>query len=133
MISPDVAETLIGCRLMILQSKRLMLNSARRRLERSDVDELRQRVEELRAEIDHAQHAYRQTMLGYGSPDRPEYWLVAYGRLIDAGSALVGKLRLAVDDLPAVERYRVSTDVEVLEAIIDQWGRSMRASMAEAV
>jgi len=133
MISPDVAETLIGCRLMILQSKRLMLNSARRRLERTDMDELRQRVEELRAEIDHAHHAYRQTMLGYGSPDRPEYWLVAYGRLIDAGSALVGKLRLAVDDLPAVERYRVSTDVEVLEAIIDQWGRSMRASMAEAV
>jgi len=133
MISPDVAETLIGCRLMILQSKRLMLNSARRRLERTDMDELRQRVEELRAEIDHAQHAYRQTMLGYGSPDRPEYWLVAYGRLIVARSALVGKLRLAVDDLPAVERYRVSTDVEVLEAIIDQWGRSMRASMAEAV
>ena len=47
MISPDVAETLIGCRLMILQSKRLMLNSARRRLERTDMDELRQRVEVL--------------------------------------------------------------------------------------
>jgi len=133
MISPDAAETLIGSRLMILQSKRLMLNSARRRLERSDADSLRQHVEELRAEIDHAQHAYRQTMLGYGSPDRPEYWLVAYGRLIDAGSALVGKLRLAVDGLPMAERYQVSTDVEVLEGIIDQWSRSMRSAMADAV
>jgi hypothetical protein len=130
---PDAAEALIGSRLMILQSKRLMLTSARRRLEESGIESLRQRVEHLSVETEQAQHAYRRTMLGFGSPDRPEYWLVAYGRLIDAGSALVGRLRRAADDLPAAERYQVSTDVEMLEGIIDQWSRSMRATMAEAV
>jgi len=129
----STADTLIGSRLMILQSKRLMLNSASRRLQTSRLDSMRQRVEHLRAETEQAQHAYRKTMLAFGSPERPEYWLVAYGRLIDAGSALVRKLRRAAHDLPAEERYQVSTDVEALEGIIEQWSDSMRSSMGHAV
>ncbi len=129
----STAEALIGSRLMILQSKRLMLTSASRRLEARDVESLRERVEHLRVETEQAQHAYRTTMLGFGSPERPEYWLVAYGRLIDAGTALVGQLRRAADDLPAAERHQVAADVEALEDIIEQWTDSMRASMAAAV
>jgi hypothetical protein len=127
----STADTLIGSRLMILQSKRLMLNSASRRLETSHLDSMRERVDHLRAETEQAQHAYRRTMLDFGSPERAEYWLVAYGRLIDAGSALVRKLRRAAHDLPVEERYQVSTDVEALEGIIEQWSDSMRSSMGQ--
>jgi hypothetical protein len=129
----SAADALIGSRLMILQSKRLMLTSATRRLETSGLESMRERVTNLRVETNQAQHAYRRIMLGFGSPEQPEYWLVAYGRLIDAGSALVGKLRRAAHDLPPPERYQVATDVEALEGIIEQWTESMRASMGEAV
>src|SRR5258708_19939173 len=97
----STAEALIGSRLMILQSKRLMLTSASRRLEARDVESLRERVEHLRVETEQAQHAYRTTMLGFGSPERPEYWLVAYARLIDAGTALVRPPRPPPAHLPA--------------------------------
>lgn len=126
----STADTLIGSRLMILQSKRLMLNSARRRLESSGLESMKERVDHLRVETEQAQHAYRKMMLGYGSAELPEYWVVAYGRLIDAGGALARKLRHAAGGLPQAERHQVATDLKSLEGIIDEWTESMRASMA---
>ena len=126
------ADAIIMSRLLVLQSKRLLLNNALRRLARSSDDHNRNLAERLQREIDAAQSSYRASILAFESPERIEYWLVAYARLIDVGGALMARLRQAVPDLPAGERSAASADVEMLEAIIGTWTESMRSSMAAA-
>ena len=87
----------------------------------------------MRYETDMAQHAYRATMLAYGSPAHADYWLVAYARLIEMGRALTGKLRDSALSLAPAERYQVSADVEMLESLIERWTEEMHSSMADAV
>jgi len=129
-----VAQSVVTSRLLILQSKRLMLDRCQRRLDRDEADEeARRRVDVLRSQTDAAQHAYRSVILAWGSPENAEYWIVAYGRLIDMGTTLTQKLRDAVVELPLAERYQVSADVESLESIVGEWTEKMRRSMAAAV
>ena len=128
----QTAELIITSRLLILQTKRLMLNSAIRRLGDLDIDSLRRRVEDLRTETERAQHVYRSAILRIGSPEQHEYWLVAYSRLIEMGNGLAKKLRDAAADLPLSERYQVSTDVEMIESIVANWMEAMRTAMARA-
>jgi len=129
-----VAQSVLTSRLLILQSKRLMLDRYQRRLDRDEADdEARSRVGVLRRQTDAAQHAYRSVILAWGSPENAEYWIVAYGRLIDMGTTLTQKLRDAVVELPLAERYQVSADVESLESIVGEWIEKMRRSMAASV
>lgn len=129
----SAAREIVSSRLLILQSKRLMLSSAQRRLDKTGLDSIKERVDRLRAETESAQHSYRVAMLAFGSPEHMDYWIVAYGRLIDIGNKLAKKLRHAVVELPATERYEASTDVEMLEDIVGRWSDSMRAAMARSV
>jgi hypothetical protein len=124
---------IIESRLLLLQSKRLMLSACEKRLGAEGGQKLRRRVERLRAETDMAQHAYRSSILAWGSPKSSEYWLIAYSRLIAMGNALVDKMRSETVDLPAGERYQISADVEMLEDIVGDWTERMRKTMAEAV
>jgi hypothetical protein len=116
-VKDTVADSIITSRLLVLQSKRLMLHSAQRRLDQ-------RRVEELRAQAESAQHAYRKAMFSYGSPRDHDYWVIAYGRLIEMGRVLTLKLREAGNS------DQVSPDLEMLEGMVTQWGRSMRIAMA---
>jgi hypothetical protein len=127
------ADTVINSRLLVLQSKRLLLNSAQHRLDERGLEAHRERVDRLHREAADADVAYRATILLHGSPEQREYWLVAYGRLIEIGQALAGRLRASVDGMPAADRFEVSTDVEMLEDIVDRWTDAMRATMADAV
>jgi len=127
-----LARDIITSRLLILQSKRLVLRCQRRRLD-ATTEALRQKVEQLGLEADEAQHRYRATMLAWGSPQFPDYWLIAYARLIEMGSVLTTRLREATTQLPLGERYQVSADVEMLESIVDTWTESLREEMAAAV
>jgi hypothetical protein len=129
MKKPAGVEAIITGRLLVLQSKRLLLTSALRRLDRTPDKARRRRAERLRSDIDSAQSTYRSTILNFESPESHEYWLVAYGRLIEMGGGLVARLRGAVPDLPVDERLAASTDLEELEAIIRGWTKSMRESM----
>jgi hypothetical protein len=133
LLRQSTANEIISSKLLILQSKRLMLTTAERRLILTGHEGLRSRVEELRRQAEQAQHAYRNSVLALEEPDHPEYWLVAYSRLIEMGSALTFKLRAAVTELPPSERYQVAADVEVLEGILAGWSESMRRAMAAAV
>jgi hypothetical protein len=133
MIIPTVAHQIIQSRLLVLQTKRLMLSTYQRRLDEHGTEALRRRVEQLRTDTSHASHAYRSSVLQWGAADTSEYWLVAYGRLVEMGHALTNKLRAAADELPLHERYHVSADVEALEEIVEDWTRRMRRSMSEAV
>lgn len=129
----STSRGLINSRLLVLQSKRLLLSSAQRRLDDTGMDSMRQRVDTLRHEADMAQHVYRSTVLAVGSPENLDYWIVAYSKLIEMGNTLATKLRSAVVDLPLSERYQASADVEMLEEIVNRWQESMRHEMAKSV
>ena len=128
----SVADQIISSRLLVLQSKRLLLGSARRRHIRGE-DSFSTRVERLRQEAEAAQHAYRSAVLNLGSPEDRDYWVVAYGRMIEVARTLATKLRQARTGLPPGESYELSTDIEVLEDIIADWSESMRKAMTPAV
>lgn len=133
MIAPELMRQLVVGRLLVLQSKRLLLHSSERRLNDSGADFLRERVDRLRVETTTAQYHYRESMLRWGSPKMQDYWPTAYGRLIEMGTSLSSKLRTAADDVPPAERYDIATDVEMLESMMKGWSRSMRAAMAASV
>lgn len=129
----STVQSIITARLLILQSKRLMLNSLQRRLEEGGYEALTERLARLRAETDMAQHSYRTSMLAWGAADSVDYWLVAYGRLIEVGNVVVERLRAATDDLPPHERYQVAADVEMLEHMLAKWSATRREAMSKAV
>lgn len=133
MIPTDLGRQLVTGRLLVLQSKRLLLSSSERRLNESKFESLQGRVDRLRVETAMAQHDYRDSMLRWGTPEMYDYWPTAYSRLIEMGSLLSDKLRSAVDELPAAERFEVSTDVEMLESMVRRWSDSKRAAMASSV
>jgi hypothetical protein len=133
MIPPELVRQLVTGRLLVLQSKRLLLSSSQRRLKETRFESLRGQVERLRVETAMAQYNYRESMLRWGTPDMHDYWPTAYGRLIEMGTLLSDRLRGAVDDLPVEERFEVSTDVEMLESMVKRWADSRRAAMALSV
>ncbi|HKW06163.1 MAG TPA: hypothetical protein VJS19_01195 [Candidatus Dormibacteraeota bacterium] len=124
---------IISARLLVLQSKRLMLASLERRFADSRAQELRTRLEVLKGEAAVAHHNYKDAMLRYGAPDHAGYWLVAYTRLVEMGNALTQQLTAAVAELPADEQYEASTDIEMLERIVGRWREGVREAMAESV
>lgn len=125
------AQSIITSRLLILQSKRLVLGSLQRHLEQLGYEPLRERIALVRAQTETAHYLYRTAVLTHGTPEDADYWLVAYGRLIEVANVVVQRLRAATDDLPAAERYQVSADVEMLEHMVDNWTDAMRRSMGE--
>jgi len=125
-----IPETLILARLLMLQSKRLILATLQRRLHNQQTESLLARVEHVRRETDDASDRYRDSMMTWGSPAIPDYWPVAYGRLAETADRLSAKLRRTAPDLPQADRFQLATDVEMLEVLAEGWRRSIRASMA---
>jgi hypothetical protein len=124
------AEAIVASRLQVLQSKRLMLASNERRLRVHKIESRRRRVEQLYAEIDHAQDAYRSALLKWGTPMRRDYWPVAYARLIELADSLAAKLRIATGDLPSPRRFELAVEVEVVEDLIADWRDSLRQAVS---
>jgi hypothetical protein len=128
-----VPGAIITSRLLVLQSKRLMLDSIERRLETRDNESVKRRHEELKVETEKAQDRYRSAMLAWGSTEDLDYWVMAYSRLIDKGNVIVKKMRDANRMLPPAERFQVSADIEMMEHLVEHWTGSLRKSMAGAV
>jgi hypothetical protein len=131
-IPESIGEAIVTSRLLVLQSKRLLLASTENCLVKPGPEELRERAGQLRTQTDNAQHAYRAALLKWGSPETSDYWLVAYTRLIEKGTALINKLRGAAEELPPTDRLQLATEVEVLEDAVLRWREEVRASMAAA-
>jgi hypothetical protein len=129
----QIPDSIITSRLLVLQSKRLMLDSIERRLDVWNSAGMRRRCDELRAETDAAQDRYRRALLAWGSTEDVDYWVMAYSRLIAKGNIIVKKMREANLTLPPAERYQVSADIEMMEHIVEDWTGSLRRSMAGAV
>jgi hypothetical protein len=129
-VTPGPANNVIASWLLIMQSKRLMLASAERRARQTGTDQIRLRVERLRGEAANAQESYRSALLRLGTPAHPDYWPVAYMRLIGIGRRLSDRLSSGSPALTPDQRSRASADAEGLEHIVDAWTESMRASIA---
>jgi hypothetical protein len=86
----------------------------------------------LRAQTEDAQHAYRSALLKWGSTETSDYWLVAYTKLIEKGTALIAKLQSAAQELRPTDRVQMAVEVAVLEEAVERWRREMRASMLAA-
>jgi hypothetical protein len=132
MTSPTASESVVTGRLLVLQSKRLMLASNERRLRKRNAEVLREAGERLRDDIDRAQRAYRSALVSLGTPMTPGYWPAAYSHLIDRADDLSGRLRSAAVDAPQAGRYEIAVEVELLDQLIGEWRDSLRTSIVEA-
>lgn len=133
-LARESAARIVSSRLHILQSRRLILSSVHRLVQRSSGNTAHfERIDQLRRQLEIAQQNYQMTMLNLGSPESNDYWVVAYSRLIASASALASKLRRQAVDLPPTERFAAAGEVATLEKLIQAWTESMRRSMVEAV
>jgi len=129
----EPGQSIIMARLLILQSKRLMMSSCQRRLDGGGYESIRGRLERLRADVQSAQYLYRSAILSWESPENHEYWLTAYSRLIDIGHQVIDEMKGATVLLPSTERHEVAADVERLETMIKGWANSMKRTMTASV
>ena len=131
-IPESVGEAIVSSRLLVLQSKRLLLSSTENCLVKPDQGELRERAGVLRTQTDDAQHEYRAALLKWGSRERSDYWVVAYSKLIEKGNTLITKLRRAAPELNPADRLEMAAEVEMLEEAVQRWREEIRASIAAA-
>src|SRR2546429_7922168 len=124
--SPSIADSLISSRLLVLQSKRLMLASLERRLQKQALESLIGRADRLREETASAQEQYSSSMLKWGSPERAGYWPVAYSRLVETADRLFNKMRRAVVDIPPAAGFKASTRAKMLEVAMHSGGEDVR-------
>src|SRR5713101_5929536 len=109
---PTVGDSIVSARLLVVQSKRLMLSSLLRRFRLRGERSLRERTDRFRDEADRANRNYRSAVLNWGQATSPEFRLVAYGSLVDLAESLVLELR---------------------KDFIDQWRMNARPSATIAV
>jgi hypothetical protein len=131
-MSRQMSQSVVTGRLLVLQSKRLMLASRERRLQHRTTKVLREAVERLRGEIDGAQSAYKLALVRLGSPAMPGYWPAAYSHLIEQADNLSGRLKSAAAAAPQAGRYEMAVEVELLDQLIVEWRASLRTSISKA-
>ncbi len=130
---PTVGDSIVSARLLVVQSKRLMLSSLLRRFRLRGERSLRERTDRFRDEADRANRNYRSAVLNWGQATSPEFRLVAYGSLVDLAESLVFELHGTMGGLQPRDQFELATEVEVLEHFIDQWRRNARPSATAAV
>ena len=135
--SPDgsgkLAEMIVTSKLLVLQSKRILLTGAQGKLDRYGREQTRVDVARLESEVRYAHERYNDAVLHWASPQTPQYQLVAYTSLISKGERLLASLRRALNELPLHDRDETMSEIKNLEKIVDGWRSLARASMAAAV
>jgi hypothetical protein len=122
-------ENIVWSRLLVLQSKRLLLSGALRRVRRTGARADRRWADRLRTDADHAEDAYRASQATYGSARPPAYWVAVCRRMIDQGEAAAARLKAEAPGLSAGERFERATDLQMLEELVDQWRVSANRGM----
>jgi len=108
---PTVGDCIVSARLLVVQSKRLMLSSLLRRFRLRGEDSLRARTDRFRDEADRADRNYRSAVLNWGQATSPEFRLVAYGSLVDLAESLVLELRGTIGGLQPRDQFELATAV----------------------
>jgi hypothetical protein len=130
---PTVGDSIVSARLLVVQSKRLMLSSMQRRFRLRGEVSLKKRTDRFQDEADRANRSYRSAVLNWGRATSPEFRLVAYGSLVDLAETLVAELRGTIGGLQPRDQFELATEVEVLERFIAQWRSGARPSAVAAV
>jgi len=127
-----VSEMIVSSKLLVLQSKRLLLTNAsvRRRMSGGEKSEAEARLEDA---VQKALERYNAAVLTWSSAMTPQYRMVAYNSLIGKAERLRTSLENPPGELPAADRREVRADRLALQVIIDGWRNIARASMTEAV
>ena len=127
-----VSEMIVSSKLLVLQSKRLLLTNAsvKRRMSGGEKSEAEARLE---GAVQSALERYNSAVLTWSSAMTPQYRLVAYNSLIGKAERLRASLANPPGELSADDRREVLADLRALQHIIDGWRDIARSSMAEAV
>jgi hypothetical protein len=130
--APTVADSIVSSRLLIVQSKRLMLSSVERRLRLKGGDSMRRRADRIRDETEEAHRTYQSAVLTWGRARSHEFRLVAYSSLANLGDDLVLRMRDTIPHQTPGEQFTMTAEVEMLENVIEHWrqkGRPLPSSM----
>jgi hypothetical protein len=130
---PTIAESIVTSRLLIVQSKRLMLSSAERRFRLHGGNSLGKRSEHFRADAARAHKSYQAAVLTWGRTTSHEFRIVAYTSLIVLAEKLVFELRGTIGTVGPGDQVQMATEVQVLEDLIQGWRESARPVATAAV
>lgn len=125
-------ELIVTSRLLVLQSRRMLLSSCARRLQDSDTPQLKARMESLQARAEKALDDYRAAVLSWAAPDTRQFWLVSYEGIIEVAEALAARLRASALELPQPDSAEMIADLGRLDQIIMRWRATMLASFGQA-
>ena len=125
----STGDLIVMSRLLVLQSRRILLTSCLNKMRATGNEFLRPRAVELQKNIERAHSDYRKAVLAWASPDTAQYWLVAHQTMIEGAEDLVTCLHDSADELPQPDRGEIDADIVRLQEIIERWRESMVTSM----
>lgn len=109
---------------LVLQCKRLMLQSVLRRLAQRPSADLSDRAAQLEADIGRTVAARARLRVDHGDVEDPLFWVDAYGLLIQQGENLAGQIRRGRNDGAA--------DLPLIDGHLELWRRRLRDWMVAA-
>jgi len=125
----QTGDLIVMSRLLVLQTRRLLLASSQKKLNATDADHLRLEVARLKEAAEKAYDAYRKAVLDWASPETAQFSMVSYATMIDGLEELAGRLRMSLDELPMQDRIDLDADLVRLDEIIGRWRATMLSSM----
>lgn len=128
----SAGELIVMSRLLILQSKRMLLSAAERTLVESDQPDTRARVDRLRGETSAAHEQYRRVVLDWAPTDSPQFSSVAVAGSAEAVQSLADKLRDISRELPLEDQLEFADDIACLEEIVARWRKQILTSVGTA-
>lgn len=126
----STGDLIVMSRLLVMQSKRILLASCANRLRSTGNEHLRARLAELESEAEKAHRNYRKAVLAWASSETAQYWLVAQQSMIEGAEDLVAQLRESAGELPQPDRGEVGGDIVRIEKIIGRWREGLLESIA---
>lgn len=121
----SVGDHIVMSRLLVLQSRRVMLATREKALVEAEDPELRREVERLRATVSKAQDEYRRSVLAWANSETSQFWMVAYSAMVEGAESLMEKLNDRSAQLPLADRAFVQSDLAQLNAIVSRWRAHM--------
>ena len=129
----QTGDLIVMSRLLVLQTKRLLLASSQKKLLDTDADHHRSEVARLKESAARAHEEYRRAVLDWASPETSQFSMVSYATMIDGLEELAGRLRKSSIELPTEDRIELDADLVRLDEIIGRWRASMLSSMGGTV
>lgn len=118
-------DLIVMSRLLILQSRRIMLGSTQRRARDVGSTAFHARVDRLQREADQAHDDYRKSVLAWANPSTSQFWVVAHASLIESAETMADGLRARAVELPISDRLAVETDAREVDGIVRRWRASL--------